>query len=159
MSDFDYQTHPQLSVVSTSAHPLQLAKIRAGAGCGSDYELLIAIFRLKLKESRGTRPFRYDLHQIPYDYTLEMMNRFKGLDMVDRGPEELWTEVHNVVQEVVTKMILKKKKCKKAKWLSEDVLQIPEKRKEAKGERERYTQLNAEFQRTERRNKKAFLSD
>ena len=87
------------------------------------------------------------------------MNRFKGLDMVDRGPEELWTEVHNVVQEVVTKMIPKKKKCKKAKWLSEEVLQIPEKRKEAKGERERYTQLNAEFQRKERRNKKAFLSE
>ena len=89
------------------------------------------------------------------------MNRFKGLDLVDRVPEELWTEVHNIVQEAVIKTIPKKKKCKKAKWLSEEALQIAVKRREAKskGEKERYKHLNAEFQRIARRDKKAFLSD
>ena len=77
-----------------------------------------------------SRTFRYDLNQIPYDYTMEVMNRFKGLDLVDRVPEELWTEVHNIVQEAVTKTIPKKKKCKKAKWLSEETLQIAEERRE-----------------------------
>ena len=90
-----------------------------------------------------------------------MTNRFKGLDVIDRLPEELWTEVHNSVQEAVIKTIPKKKKCKKAKWLSEEALQIAVKKREAKGkgEKERYTHLNAEFQRTARRVKKAFLSD
>ena len=90
-----------------------------------------------------------------------MRNRFKGLDLIDRVPEELWMEVHDIVQEAVIKTIPKKKKCKKAKRLSEEALQIPEKRREAKGkgERERYTHLNAEFQRIARRDKKAFLSD
>ena len=90
-----------------------------------------------------------------------MTNRFKGLDLVDRVTEELWTEVCNIVQEVVTKTIPKKKKCKKAKWLSEEALQIAEKRRKVKGkgEKERYTHLNAEFQRIARRDKKAFLSD
>ena len=113
---------------------------------------LIAKFRLKLKKVwKITRSFRYDLNKIPYDYTVELMNRFKGLDLVDRVPEELRTEVHNIVQELVTKIILKKKKCNKAKWLSEEALQIVEKRRETKGkgERERYTQLNTEFQKTE----------
>ena len=88
--------------------------------CGSDHELLIAKFRIKLKKvGKTTRPFRYDLNQIPYDYTVEVMNRFKGLDLIDTVPEELWVEVHNIVQEAVTKTIPKKKKCKKAKWLSE----------------------------------------
>ena len=89
------------------------------------------------------------------------MNRFKALDLVDRVPENLWMEVHNTVQELVTKTIPKKKKCKKAKWLSEEALQIAEKRREAKGkgERERYTQLNTEFQRTARNDKKAFLCE
>ena len=88
-------------------------------------------------------------------------NRFKGLDLIDREPEELWTEVHDIVQEAVTKTIPKKKKCKKAKWLSEEALQIAEKRRESKskGEKERYTHLNAEFQRIARRDRKAFLSD
>ena len=87
----------------------------------SDHELLIAKFRLKLKKVRKTtRPFRYDLNQIPYDYTVEVRNRFKGLDLVDRVPKELWTEVHDIVQEAVIKTIPKKKKCKKAKWLSEE---------------------------------------
>ena len=74
------------------------------------------------KVGKTTSPFSYDLNQITYDYTVEMMNRFKGLDLVDRVPEELWIEVHNIVQEVVTKIVLKKKKCKKAKWLSEKAL-------------------------------------
>ena len=92
---------------------------------------------------------------------MEVRNRFKGLDLIDRVPEELWTEVHDVVQEAVIKTIPKKKKCKKAKWLSEATLQVAEKRREArgKGEKERYTHLNAEFQRIARRDKKAFLSD
>ena len=93
--------------------------MRPGADCGSDHELLIAKFRLKLKKvEKTTRPFGYDLHQTPYDYTVKVINRFEGLDLVDRVPEELWTEVCNTVQEVVTKNIPKKKKCKKAKWLS-----------------------------------------
>ena len=104
------------------------------------------------KLGKTTRPFRYDLNQIPYDYTVEVMNRFKGLDLVDRVPEELWMEVHTIVQEVVTKIIPKKNKCKMTKWLSEEALKIAEERREAKGkgERERYA-LNTEFQRLARR--------
>ena len=82
------------------------------------------------KVEKTTRLFRYDLNQIPYDYTVEVTNRFKGLDLIDRVPEELWMEVHNIVQEAVTKIIPKKKKCKKAEWLSEEALQIAEKRSE-----------------------------
>ena len=108
-----------------------------------------------------TRPFRYDLNQIPYDYTVEVRNRFKGLDLIDRVPEELWTEVCDTVQETGIKTIPKKKKCKKATWLSEEALQTAMKWREVKGkgEKERYTHLNAEFQRIARRDKKAFLSD
>ena len=96
---------------------------------------------------KTTRPFRYDLNQILYDYTVEGRNKFKGLDLIDRVPEELWMEVHNIVQEAVIKTIPKKKNCKNAKWLSEEPLQTAEKRREAKGkgEEERYTHLNAEF--------------
>ena len=113
------------------------------------------------KVGKTTRPFRYDLNQIPYDYTVEVTKRFKGLDLIDRVPEELWTEVHDIVQETGIKTIPKKKKCKKAKWLSEEALQTAEKRREGKGkrEKERYTHLNAEFQRIAKRDKKAFLSD
>ena len=109
---------------------------------------------------KATRPFRYDLNQIPYNYTVEVTNRFKGLYLIDRVPEELWTDVCDIVQEAVIKTIPKKKKCEKVKWLSED-LQIAEKRGEAKdkGENERYTHLNAEFQRIARRDKKTLLSD
>ena len=112
------------------------------------------------KVGKTTRPFRYDLSQIPYDYTVDVRNRFKGLDLI-RVPEELWTKVRDIVQEAVIKTIPKKKKCKKAKWLSEEALQIAEERREAKGKggKERYTHLNAEFQRIARRDKKAFLSD
>ena len=96
--------------------PIQSAKTIPGADCGSDHELLIAKFRLKLKNvGKITRPFRFDLNQIPYDYTVQVTNRFKGLDLIDRVPEELWTEVHGIVQETGIKTIPKKKKCKKAK--------------------------------------------
>jgi len=107
------------------------------------------------KVGKTTRPFRYDLNQIPYDYTVGVRIRFKGLDLIDRVPEELWMEVHNIVQETGIKTIPKKKKCKNAKWLSEEALQIAVKRREvkSKGEKERYAHLNAEFQ---RRDKKTF---
>ena len=127
---------------------IQSAKTRLGADCGSDHELLIAKFRLKLKKvGKPLDQFRYDLNQIPYDYTVEVRNRFKGLDLIDRVPDELWMEVHDIVQETGIKTIPMEKKCKKAKWLSEEALQIAVKRREAKtkGEKERYTHLNAEF--------------
>ena len=93
---------------------IQSAKTRPGADCGSDHELLIAKFRLKLKKVRKTtRPFRYDLNQSPYDYAVEVRNRLKGLDLIDRVPEELWMEVRDILQEPVVKTIPKKKKCKK----------------------------------------------
>ena len=138
---------------------IQSTKTRPGADCGSDRELLIAKFRLKLmKVGKTTKPFRYDLSQIPYDYTVEVRNRFKGLDLIDRVPDELWTEVHDIVQETGIKTIPMEKKCKKAKWLSGEDLQISVKRRKAKskGEKERYKHLNAEFQRIARRDKKTF---
>ena len=94
-----------------------------GADCGSDHELLIAKFRLKLKKGgKTTRPFRYDLNQIPYYYTVEVRNRFKGLDLIDRVPDELWNEIRDIVQEAGIKTIPMEKKCKKAKWLSGEAL-------------------------------------
>ena len=114
------------------------------------------------KLGENTRPFRHDLNQIPYDYTVEVRNRFKGLDLIDRVPDELWNEVHDIVQETGIKTIAKgKKKCKKAKWLSGEALQIAVKRREAKDkrEKEKYTHLNAELQRIARRDKKASFSD
>ena len=94
---------------------------------------------------KTTRTFRHDLNQIPYDYTVEVRNRFKGLDLIDRVPDEPWMEVHDIVQETGIKTIPKKQKCKKAKWLSEEALQIAVKRREmkSKGEKKRYTHLNA----------------
>ena len=112
------------------------------------------------KVEKTTRPFRYELNQIPHDYTVEVRNRFKGLDLIDRVPDELWMEVREIVQVTGIKTIPKKKKCKKAKWLSEGALQIAVKREvKSKGEKERYKHLNAEFQRIARRDKKAFFSD
>ena len=138
-------------------------KTRLGADCGSDHELifLIAKFRIKLKKVwKTTRPFTHDLNQIPYDYTVVVRNRFKRLDLIDRVPDELWMEVHDIVQETGSKTIPMEKKCKKAKWLCDKALQIAVKREaKSKGEKERYTHLNAEFQRIARRDKKAFLSD
>ena len=98
------------------------------------------------KVGKTTRPFRYDLNQIPYDYTVEVRNRFKGQYLTDRVSDELWTEVHDIVQETGIKTIPREKKCKKAKWLSEEALQIAVKRREAKskGEKERYKHVNAE---------------
>ena len=112
------------------------------------------------KVGKTTRTLSYDLSQIPYDYTVDMKNRFKGLDLIDRVPEELWTEVRDIVQKAGIKTILKIKKCKKAKWLSEEALQIAVKRSElkSKGEKERYKHLNGEFQNIARRDKKAFFS-
>ena len=103
---------------------IQSTKTRPGADFGSDHELLIAKFRLKLKKiGTTTRPFRYDLNQIPYDYTVEVRNRFKGLDLIDRVPDELWMEIRDTVQETGVKTIPMEKKCKKAKWLSGEDLQ------------------------------------
>ena len=112
---------------------IQSAEKRAGADCGSDRELLIAKFRFKLKKvGKTTRPFGYDLNKIPYDYTMEVTNRFKGLNLIDRVPEELWMEVCDIVQERGIKTIPKKKKCKKAKWLFEEALKIAMKRRDRK---------------------------
>ena len=99
------------------------------------------------KVEKTTKRFRYDLNQIPYDYTVEVRNRFKGLDLIDRAPDELWTEVCDIVQETGIKTIPMEKKCRGAKWLSEEALQISVKRREvkSKGEKERYSHLNAEF--------------
>ena len=105
-----------------------VSKNKTGADYGSDHELLIAKFRLKLKTvGKTTRPFRYDLNQIPYNYTVEVRNRFQGLDLIDTVPEELWMEVRGIAQKTGINTIPKKKKCKKEKWLSEEALQIAEK--------------------------------
>ena len=117
---------------------IQVAKIRPGADCGSDHELLIAKFRLKLKKvGKTTRPFKYELNRIPYNYTVEVTNRLKGLDLIDRVPEELWMEVCDIVQEAVIKTIPKKKKCKKAKQLYEEALQIAEIKERLKAKQKR----------------------
>ena len=134
---------------------MQSAKTRLGADCGSYHELLIAKFRLQLKKvGKTTGPFRYDLNQIPYDYTVEVRNRFKGLYLIDRVPDELWNEVHDIVQETGIKTSPMEKN---AKWLSGEALQIAMKRIEAKskGDKERYKHLNAEFQRIARRVRKS----
>ena len=138
---------------------IQSVKTRNGPESGSDHELLVAKSRLTLKKiGKTTRIFRYELIHIPYDYTVKGMNRFKGLDLVDRVNEKLWTEVHNSVKETVTRTVPNKKKCKMAKWLS-DALQIAEEKRDAKGkgETEIYNELNAEIQR-KRRDTKAFLN-
>ena len=135
----------------------QSTKTRPGTDCGPDHELVIAKFTLKLKKvGKTTRPFRYDLNKIPYDYIGEVTNRFKGFDLIDRVPEE-WRLV-TLYRRQWSRPSPRKRN---AKWLSEESLQIAMKRREAKGkgEKERYTHLKAEFQRIARREKKAFLSD
>ena len=125
-----------------------VSKTRLGSASSAAHELLIAKFRFKLKKvGKTTRPFRYDINPIPYDYTVEMRNRFKGLHLTDRVPDDLWTEVHDIVQQTVIKTIPMEKKCQKAKGLSGEALQLVVKRREAKstGEKERYMHLNAEF--------------
>ena len=117
---------------------IQSTKTRPGADYGSDHELLITKFRLKLKKvGKTARPFRYDLNQIRYDYTVEVRNRLKGLDLIDRVPDELWNEVRDIIQETGIKTIPMEKKCKKVKWLSEEALQIAVKRREAKAKEKR----------------------
>ena len=113
------------------------------------------------KTEKTARPFRCGLNQIRYDYTVEVRNRFEGLDLIDRVPDELWNEVRDIIQEIGTKTIPMEKKCKKATWLSGEALQIAVKRRESKskGEKKRYKCLNAEFQRIARRDKKGFFSD
>ena len=113
------------------------------------------------KVGKTTRPFKYNLNKIPYEYTVEVRNRFKGLDLIDRVPDELWNEVRDIIQETEIKTIPMEKKCKKAKWLSGEALQTAVKRREAKSkrEKERYKHLNTEFQRIARGDKKAFLSN
>ena len=134
-------------------------KTRLGADCGSDHELLIAKFRVKLKKvGKTTRPFRYDLNQIPCDYTVEVTNRLKGLDLIECLKNYGWRFV-TLYRSLWSKPSARKK-CKKAKWLSKEVLRIAEKSKaKGKGEKERYIHLNAEFQKITRRDKKAFLND
>ena len=112
------------------------------------------------KVGKNAKPFRYDINQITYDYTVEVRNSFKGLDLIDRGPDELWTEVCDIVQETGSKTIPNIKKCKKAKWLFEEALKnsCEKKRSEKQRKKERYIHLNAEFQRIARRDKKAFPS-
>ena len=116
-----------------------VSKTRLGADCGPDHELLIDKFRLKWKKvGKTTKPISYDLNQIPYDYTiLEVRNRFKELDLIDKVPDELWTEVRDIVQEPGINTIPMEKKCKKAKWLSGEALQIAVKRRETKSKKER----------------------
>ena len=118
--DGQYQNQIDYSLCSQRwKNYIQSAKTRLVADCGLNHELLTATFRPKLeKVGRTTRPFRCDLNQIPYDYAVEMRNRFKGLDLIDRVPDELWTEVRDIVQETGNKTIPMEKKCKKAKWLS-----------------------------------------
>ena len=110
-------------MINAKRSSIQSGKSRPGADHGSDYQLLIAKFRLNLKKvEETTRPFRYDLNQIPYDYTVEVRNRFKGLNLIDRVPDELWNEVCDTVHETGIMTIPMEKKCKKAKWVSEEAL-------------------------------------
>ena len=132
--DGQHQSHTDYILCSQRwRSSIQSTKTRPGADCGSDHELLITKFRIKLKKvGKTAKPFRYELNQIPYDYTVEVRNRFKGLDLIDRVPDELWIEVRGIVQETGIKTIPKKKKCKKAKWQSEEGLPIAMKRQQAK---------------------------
>ena len=139
-----------------------VSKTRLGAASSTAHELLIAKFRFKLKKAgKNTRPFMYDINPIPYVYTVEVRNKFKGLHLTDRVPHKLWTEVRDIVQETGIKTIPMEKKCPKAKGLSGEALQLVVKRREVKstGEKERHKHVNAEFQRIAKRDKKAFLSD
>ena len=124
----------QIFTVRATRSSIQSSKTRPGADCGSDHELLIAKFRCKLKKVGGiTSTFRYKLNQIPYDYTVEVTNRFKGLDLIDRVPEKLWTQVCYILQKTVIMTIPKEKNAK----LLEEALHIAEKRREAKGKGKR----------------------
>ena len=136
--DGQYQNHINYILCNRRwRSSIQSAKTRPGADCGSDHELLIAKFRLKLKKvEKTTRPFKYDLNQIPYDYTVEVKNRFKGLDLIECLKDYGQRFVTLYRRQSVIKTALKKRKCKKAKWFSEETLQIAEKRREAEGKGE-----------------------
>ena len=124
-------------------------KTTSRVDCGSDHQLFIAKFSLKLKKvGKTTRPAKYDLNLIPHEYSVEVMNGVKWLEQVNSVPEEQWTEIHNTLEEAANNSIPKQKKSSKAKWLSEEALQIAEERREAKSkvEKERYTQLNTDLQ-------------
>ena len=141
---------------------IQSSKTRLGADCGSDHELLSAKFRLKLKKvGKTARPLRYDLNQIPYDFTVKVRNKFKGLDLIDRVPDELWNEVHDIVQETGIKIIPMEKKCKKSKmavWggLTNSCEKMGSEKQRRKG---KVYPFETEFQRIARRDKKTVLSD
>ena len=154
-SDWLYSLQPNLR------SSIQSAKTRPGADCGSDHDLLIAKFRLKLKKvGKTTRLFMYDLNQIPSDYSMELRNRFKGLDLIDRVSDELWMEVCDIVQETGSKTIPKKKKHKKCKMLWGGLTNSCEnKGSEKQSGKGKIYPFNAEFQTIARRDKKAFLSD
>ena len=131
-SDWLYSLQPKMEKLYT------VNKNKTTSWLCSDHELLIAKFRLKLKKvGKTTRPFRYDLNQIPHDYTVEVTNRFKELDLIERVSDELWTEVPDIVQETGIKTFPMEKKCRKAKWLSGEALQIAVKRREAKAKEKR----------------------
>ena len=133
-----YQNQTDYLICSQRWSSIQSAKTRPGVDYGSDHEFLIVKFRLKLRKvGKTTRPLRYDLNKIPYSYTVEVTNRLKGLDLIDRVPEQPWAEVHDIVQEAMIKPIPKKKKCKRAKWLSGESLQSHMKRREAKAKQKR----------------------
>ena len=160
--DGQYQNHTDFILCSQRwRSSIQSAKTRPGADCGSDHECLIAKFRLKLKKvGKTTRPFRYDLNQIPDDYTVEVRNRFNGLDLIECLMNYGWRFV-TLYRRQGSRPSPWKRNAKKQKWLSGEALQIAVKRREMKSkrEKERYKQLNAEFQRRARGDKKAFLSD
>ncbi|CAM4842093.1 unnamed protein product [Rotaria magnacalcarata] len=141
---------------------IQLAKTRPGADCGSDHELLIVKFQIKLKTtSKTARLARYNLSNIPHKYAVKVKNRFDGLDLIDREPEELWSEVRDIIKDEANKNIPNNKTPKKAKWLTADTLKIAEERRNAKGseDKERFSRLNAEFQRRARRDREKHIND
>ncbi|KAA3669964.1 uncharacterized protein DEA37_0012425 [Paragonimus westermani] len=140
---------------------VQIAKTRPGADCGSDHELLIAKFRLKLKTTnKVVRPVKYNLSNIPYEYTVKVQNRFDGLNLFDRVPDELWTEIRDIIKDEAKKNIPKNKTQKKAKWLTVSTLKIADERRNAKvkGDKENFSRLNAMFQREARNDKEIYMN-
>ena len=141
---------------------IQISKTRPGADCGSDHELLLAKIRIKLKKTgKIIGPSRYELSNIPHEYTMKVKNRFEGLDLADRMPEELWTEIRNIIKDEAIKNISKRKKQKKAKWLSAEALKVAEERRKAKdnGDEIKFYQLNAKFQKMARRDKEKYMKE
>ena len=141
---------------------IQIAKTRPGADCGSDHELLVGKIKIKLKKTgKIIGPTTYDLSNVPHEYTVKVKNRFDSLDPVGRMPEELWTEIRDIIKDEAIKNILRSKKQKKAKWLSAEALKVAEERRKAKSNEDeiKFSQLNAEFQRIARRDKEKYMSE